>query len=264
MSTNRRFIWGDGMIEVQGLRKSFGGIEVLRGVDFSAGNGEITGLIGPNGAGKTTTLRTLYTVLRPDGGRALVDGHDANLERLEVQRRIGVLPDNRGLYPRLTAREHVRYFGRLHGLGGAALEGRIDSLIDRLRMADFADRRSKGFSKGQTLKVALARALVHEPANVILDEPTNGLDIESSRAVRELIREIRDQGRCVLFSSHIMGEVEALCDRIIVISDGLIVANGAPEELRRATGREDLEDVFMAAVAAGADPESGLIGSNRA
>ncbi len=236
------------MIEVRGLRKSFNKIGVLRGIDFTARNGEITGLIGPNGAGKTTTLRMLYTVLRPDGGQAFVDGHDANTERLTVQRRIGVLPDNRGLYPRLTAREHVRYFGRLHGLGGPELEGRIDRLMERLGMEDFADRRSKGFSKGQTLKVALARGLVHEPANVILDEPTNGLDIGSSRAVRELIREIRDQGRCVLFSSHIMGEVEALCDRIIVISDGLIVADGKPEELRQATGKGDLEEVFLATV----------------
>jgi len=236
------------MIEVRGLRKSFNQIEVLRGIDFSARNGEITGLIGPNGAGKTTTLRMLYTVLRPDDGQALVDGHDASVERLTVQRRIGVLPDNRGLYPRLTAREHVRYFGRLHGLAGPELEGRIDRLVERLGMEDFADRRSKGFSKGQTLKVALARALVHEPANVILDEPTNGLDIGSSRAVRELIREIRDQGRCVLFSSHIMGEVEALCDRVIVISDGLIVADGKPEELRQATGEGDLEDVFLATI----------------
>ena len=236
------------MIEVQGLRKSFNNVEVLRGVDFSARDGEITGLIGPNGAGKTTTLRMLYTVLRPDSGRALVDGHDASIDRLEVQRKIGVLPDNRGLYPRLTAREHIRYFGRLHGLGGAELEARIKRLVERLGMEEIADRRSKGFSKGQTLKVALARALVHEPPNVILDEPTNGLDIASSRAVRDLIREIRDQGRCVLFSSHIMGEVEALCDRIIVISDGLIVADGAPEELRQATGKGDLEEVFLATI----------------
>jgi sodium transport system ATP-binding protein len=240
------------MIEVQGLRKSFNGTEVLHGIDFTARDGEITGLIGPNGAGKTTTLRMLYTVLRADGGRALVDGHDASIDRLQVQKRIGVLPDNRGLYPRLTAREHVRYFGRLHGLGGMELEARIDRLIDRLGMADFADRRSKGYSKGQTLKVALARALVHEPSNVMLDEPTNGLDIASSRAVRELIREIRDQGRCVLFSSHIMGEVEALCDRIIVISDGLIVADGKPDELRQSTGQGNLEEVFLAAVDQGA------------
>lgn len=239
------------MIEVKGLRKSFNGVEVLRGVDFTARDGQITGLIGPNGAGKTTTMRMLYTVLRPDSGSALVDGYDASLDRLNVQRRIGVLPDNRGLYPRLTAREHVRYFGRLHGLGGAALETRIDRLVERLGMMDFADRRSKGFSKGQTLKVALARALVHEPANVMLDEPTNGLDIASSRAVRDLILEIRDQGRCVLFSSHIMSEVEALCDRIIVISDGLIVADGAPEELRLATGQGNLEEVFLAAVTQG-------------
>ena len=239
------------MIEVRGLRKSFNGVEVLRGIDFMARDGQITGLIGPNGAGKTTTLRMLYTVLRPDSGQALVDGHDASLERLEVQRRIGVLPDNRGLYPRLTAREHVRYFGRLQGLDGADLEARIDRLIDRLGMTEFADRRAKGYSKGQTLKVALARALVHEPANVMLDEPTNGLDIASSRAVRDLIREIRDQGRCVLFSSHIMSEVEALCDRIVVISDGRIVADGVPEELRQATGQADLEEVFMAAVTQG-------------
>jgi len=239
------------MIEVQGLRKNFNGDEVLHGIDFTARDGEITGLIGPNGAGKTTTLRMLYTVLRPDHGRALVDGHDASLDRLQVQRRIGVLPDNRGLYPRLTAREHVRYFGRLHGLAGAELEARIDRLVERLGMADFADRRAKGYSKGQTLKVALARALVHEPANVVLDEPTNGLDIASSRAVRDLIREIRDQGRCVLFSSHIMGEVEALCDRIIVISDGLIVADGDPDELRRATGQGNLEEVFLEAVSQG-------------
>ncbi len=238
------------MIEVQGLRKSFNGVEVLRGINFTARDGEITGLIGPNGAGKTTTLRMLYTVLRPDSGRAVVDGFDVAKDRIEVQRRIGVLPDNRGLYPRLTAREHVRYFGRLHGMNGTELEDRIDRLMERLVMEDVADRRSKGFSKGQTLKVALARALVHEPANVILDEPTNGLDIASSRAVRELIREIRDQRRCVLFSSHIMGEVEALCDRIIVISDGLIVADGEPEELRQATGRGDLEEVFLATVMA--------------
>lgn len=245
------------MIEVQGLRKSFNDVEVLRGIVFTARDGEITGLIGPNGAGKTTTLRLLFTVLKPDGGRALVDGHDTVTDRLAVQRRIGVLPDNRGLYPRLTAREHVRYFGRLHGLGGDELEGRIDRLMARLDMADFADHRSKGYSKGQTLKVALARALVHEPANVMLDEPTNGLDIASSRAVRTLIREIRDQGRCVLFCSHIMSEVEALCDRIIVISDGLIVADGAPEELRQATGQGDLDEVFLAAVTQGVPSDTG-------
>ncbi|MDP6342549.1 MAG: ATP-binding cassette domain-containing protein [Alphaproteobacteria bacterium] len=237
------------MIEVESLWKSFNGVEALRGIGFSARDGEITGLIGPNGAGKTTTLRILYTVLRPDQGLASVDGFDSTRQRRQVQQRIGVLPDNRGLYPRLTAREHIRYYGRLHGLNGDQLESRIDRLIERLGMEDFCDRRAKGYSKGQTLKVALGRALVHEPHNVMFDEPTNGLDIASSRAVRQLIREIRDQGRCVLFSSHIMQEVEALCDRIVVIAEGRVVADGTPEDLRQSTGRADLEDVFLRAVA---------------
>jgi sodium transport system ATP-binding protein len=236
------------VIVVDGLTKSFRNVQAVRGVSFIARDGEITGLIGPNGAGKTTTLRILYTVLKPEGGHALVDGHDSVTERFAVQRRIGVLPDNRGLYPRLTAREHVRYYGRLHGMHGAALEARIDTLIDQLGMHDIADRRAKGFSKGQTLKVALARALVHEPHNVMLDEPTNGLDIASSRAVRELIRTMRGQGRCILFSSHIMAEVEALCDRLVVIAEGRVVAHGTPAELRAMTGQRDLEEVFLHAV----------------
>ena len=236
------------MIVIENLRKSFRNVQAVAGVSFTARDGEITGLIGPNGAGKTTTLRILYTVLKPDSGRALVDGHDSVSERFAVQRRIGVLPDNRGLYPRLTAREHIRYFGRLHGLSGGLLEKRTETLIERLGMQDIADRRAKGFSKGQTLKVALARALVHEPHNVMLDEPTNGLDIASSRAVRELIREMRAQGRCILFSSHIMAEVEALCDRLVVIADGRVMAQGTPAELRQMTGQRDLEEVFLRAV----------------
>jgi sodium transport system ATP-binding protein len=239
------------VIVVDNLSKAFRSVQAVGGVSFVARDGEITGLIGPNGAGKTTTLRILYTVLKPDGGRALVDGHDSVTERFAVQRRIGVLPDNRGLYPRLTAREHVRYYGRLHGLNGPVLERRIDTLLERLGMQDIADRRAKGFSKGQTLKVALARALVHEPHNVMLDEPTNGLDIASSRAVRQLIREMRDQGRCILFSSHIMAEVEALCDRLVVIAEGRVVAEGTPAELRQMTGQRDLEEVFLRAVAGG-------------
>lgn len=236
------------MIAVEGLWKAFRSVQAVRDLSFLARDGQITGLIGPNGAGKTTTLRILYTVLKPDRGRALVDGHDSVTERFAVQRRIGVLPDNRGLYPRLTAREHIRYYGRLHGMAGNALENRIEVLLERLGMADIADRRAKGFSKGQTLKVALARALVHEPHNVMLDEPTNGLDIASSRAVRQLIRDMRDQGRCILFSSHIMAEVEALCDRLVVIADGRVMAEGTPAELRQLTGHQDLEEVFLRAV----------------
>ncbi len=239
------------MIEVREISKYFGRVEAVHNVSFDARDGEITGLIGPNGAGKTTTLRILYTVLKPDTGRARIDGLDTITERLEVQRRIGVLPDNRGLYPRLTAREHVRYYGRLHGLSGAGLKRRIDQLIGQLAMEDIADRRAKGFSKGQTMKVALARALVHEPHNVMFDEPTNGLDVASSRAVRELVLGIREAGRCVLFCSHIMSEVEALCDRIVVIARGRVVADGTPAELRHAAGRADLEEVFLETVEAG-------------
>lgn len=234
------------MIEVRNLRKSFKDLVAVENVSFSAKDGEITGLIGPNGAGKTTTMRILYTIMRPDSGQALVDGFDAVADPQQVQRRIGVLPDNRGLYPRLTAREHVRYCGRLHGMKGEALESSIEEMIDTLVMRDVADRRTKGFSKGQTLKVALARALVHKPHNVMLDEPTNGLDVDSSRAVRDMVRRIRDEGRCVLFSSHIMSEVQALCDRIIVMGHGRVVAEGTPDDLADLTGQADLEEIFVA------------------
>jgi sodium transport system ATP-binding protein len=238
------------MIDVRDLYKSFDGVHAVRGVSFSARDGEITGIIGPNGAGKTTILRLIYTVLAPDGGRTLVDGIDAQRDRRAVQRRIGVLPDVRGLYPRLTGREQVRYFGALHGLKGAALEARIDELIGILDMADFIDRRTRGFSRGQQMKVALARALVHAPHNVLLDEPTNGLDVAASRAVRNLVRRFRAEGRCVLLSSHIMQEVAALADRIVIVAAGRVALQGTPDELRRATGLTELEDVFMAATAA--------------
>ena len=234
------------MILAQALKKTFQSVNALDGVDFEAKDGEITGLIGPNGAGKTTAFRVIYTVMRPDSGAALVDGFDTVRDRREVQRRIGVLPDARGLYPRLTAREHVRYYGRLHGLGGRELETRIDRLFDTLGMADFADRRAKGFSKGQTRKVAMARALVHEPGNLLLDEPTNGLDVPSTRAVHELIRGWRDQGRCVLFCSHIMQEVAAVADRVVVLASGRVVATGTVAELLRRTGAEDLDKMFLA------------------
>jgi len=233
------------MIEVQGLRKAFRNVVAVEDVSFVARDGQVTGLIGPNGAGKTTTLRVLYTILRPDAGWARVDGHDSVTDRTAVQRRIGVLPDNRGLYVRLTAREHVRYYGRLHGMRGAALERRIDELVETLDMASFADRPAKGFSKGQTLKVALARCLVHSPHNVIFDEPTNGLDVSSSRAMRDLIRRMRDAGHCVLLSSHIMAEVQALCDHLVVLGRGRVAVQGTPEEIKRQTGKADLEEAFV-------------------
>ena len=236
------------MIQVQGLSKSFGNVKAVQNVSFSAPDGLITGLLGPNGAGKSTTLRMLYTLLKPDRGSAEIDGFDVQQSPLEVQRRIGVLADARGLYPRLTSRENIRYYGRLHGLEGAALEMQIGALIDLLDMQAIADRRTGGFSTGEKLKVAIARSLVHDPKNVLLDEPTNGLDVMSTRAMRQFILRLREAGKCVLFTSHIMQEVAALCDQIVIIAHGKISATGSPDELRRQTGKESLEDAFVAAI----------------
>jgi sodium transport system ATP-binding protein len=236
------------MIQVQGLSKSFGKVKAVQNVSFSALDGQITGLLGPNGAGKSTTLRMLYTLLKPESGTAQVDGFDVRQSPLEVQRRIGVLADARGLYPRLTTRENIRYFGRLHGLEGEALEKQIDSLLGLLEMQSIADRKTEGFSSGEKLKVAIARALVHNPRNVLLDEPTNGLDVMSTRAMRQFILRLREEGKCVLFTSHIMQEVAALCDQIVIISRGEVAASGSPNDLRRQTGHENLEDAFVAAI----------------
>ena len=235
------------MIEVRGLAKSFGDLRVVDDVSFVARDGEITGLIGPNGAGKTTMFRLICTVLRPNRGTTLIDGIDSRKDPLAARRRLGVLPDIRALYTRLTAREHLRYFGELHGISRSELATRIEELVATLRMEDFIDRRAKGFSRGQQMKVALGRALVHEPHNIMLDEPTNGLDVATSRSVRDLLRRLRAEGRCILLTSHIMQEVAALADRIIVLAEGRIVLQGAPAELRRATGLHDLEEIFMAA-----------------
>ena len=236
------------MILVQGLSKSFGKVKAVQGVSFSAVDGQITGLLGPNGAGKSTTLRMLYTLLKPDSGTAQVDGFDVRQSPLEAQKRIGVLADARGLYPRLTSRENIRYYGRLHGLEGESLEKKIDSLLIMLDMQSIADRRTEGFSTGEKLKVAIARTLVHNPKNVLLDEPTNGLDVISTRAMRQFILRLREEGKCVLFTSHIMQEVAALCDHIVVISQGMVTANGTPDDLRRQTGQENLEDAFVAVI----------------
>lgn len=236
------------MIEIENLEKSFGDLKAVDGSSFIAGDGLITGLIGHNGAGKTTTFRVLAGLMKPDAGHARVDGFDCVSERIEAQRRLGVLPDVRGLYPRLTAREHIRYYGQLHGLRGEALEARIEDLLQRLHMEEFADRRARGFSRGQELKVALARALVHEPGNVILDEPTNGLDVPSARAVHDLIREMKAAGRAIILSSHIMTEVSRLCDRLVIMVEGRVVMQGTPAELVIETGYESLEDIFIAAM----------------
>jgi sodium transport system ATP-binding protein len=236
------------MIQVQGLSKSFGKVKAVQHVSFSAPDGQITGLLGPNGAGKSTTLRMLYTLLKPESGSAQVDGFDVRSDPIEVQRRIGVLADARGLYPRLTTRENIRYYGRLHGLEGAALEKQIESLLTMLDMQSIADRQTEGFSTGEKLKVAIARALVHNPQNILLDEPTNGLDVMSTRAMRQFIQRLREDGKCVLFTSHIMQEVAALCDQIVIISHGEVSATGSPADLRRQTGQENLEDAFVAVI----------------
>ncbi len=233
------------MIQVQDLYKSFGKVAALSGVTFKTEDGQITGLLGPNGAGKTTTLRILYTVLQPDRGSAVVDGHDVVRDPRGAQRSIGALPDSHGLYLRLTARENIRYYGRLHGLAGNALEKNIDELLTLLDMREIADRRTEGFSNGERLKVAIGRALVHGPRNVLLDEPTNGLDVMSTRAMRALIRRLRDEGKTVLFSSHIMQEVSALCDHIVVIAHGQVAMAGTPEQLKQTTHTENLEDAFV-------------------
>jgi sodium transport system ATP-binding protein len=236
------------MISVEKLQKRFGDRVAVEDVTFEAADGRVTGLLGPNGAGKTTALRMLYGLIRPDGGTARVDGIDVATSPLEARRRLGVLPDLRGLYPRLTTREHVRYFGRLHGLSGAALEKKIDELTELLDLSELMPRRTDGFSQGERMKVAIARALVHGPKNVVLDEPTNGLDVMSTRAMRALIQRLREAGVCVLFSSHVMQEVSALCDRIVVIARGRVVAEGTPPELLQATGKSSLEDAFVCLV----------------
>lgn len=236
------------MIQVNNLHKSFGKIQALRGVSFTAPDGMISGILGPNGAGKTTTLRILYTVLQPDQGSAQVDGFDTVRSPLEVQKRIGALPDAHGLYPRLTARENIRYYGRLHGLNGSELENQIDELVRLLEMQDIEHRVTEGFSSGQRVKVAIARALIHQPQNVLLDEPTNGLDVMSTRSMRTFIRRLSDEGKCVLFSSHIMQEVSALCDHIVIISGGEVAASGTPDQILAATGQQNLEDAFVSII----------------
>ncbi|MDQ7996585.1 MAG: ATP-binding cassette domain-containing protein [Luteibacter sp.] len=233
------------MIEVKNLLKSFGEVHAVNGVGFTARDGEITGLLGPNGAGKTTTLRMLYTLMKPDAGEVLVDGVNAYDDALAVRRRLGVLPDARGLYKRLTASENIDYFGRLQGMAPELLARRREALIDALEMRDIAHRRTEGFSQGQRVKTAIARALVHDPRNVLLDEPTNGLDVMATRAMRRFMRQLRDEGRCVLFSSHIMQEVAALCDRIVVIAHGRVVADETPAALLEQTDETSLEEAFV-------------------
>ena len=242
------------MIVVDNLAKAFGRhreVHAVDGVAFTAPDRAITGLLGPNGAGKTTLLRMLSTLMIPDGGSASIDGHDVVRERYAVRRRIGVLSDARGLYPRLTARENIRYYGVLQGLSGDALEARIGELVAVLGIAAIADRRAQGFSQGERMKVAIARALVHDPQTILLDEPSNGLDIMSTRSLRSLLSELRASGKCLLFSSHVMQEVTALCDSIVILGHGRVIASGTAAELVAQSGETVLEDAFVRLLGSG-------------
>ena len=236
------------MIRVDNLHKSFSEVKAVQGVSFQANDGKITGLLGPNGAGKSTTLRVLYTVLKPDTGSATIDGVDVVASPVEARARIGTLPHGSGLYPHLTARENIAYYAKLYDMDAGIIDERVQRVIDQLDIGDFADRRTKGFSQGQRTKVSLARSLVHGPQNVILDEPSNGLDVMATRALRDVIRELKRAGKCVLFSSHVMQEVAALCDEIVIISSGKVAVHDTLEGIRRVTGRDDLEEAFVRAI----------------
>jgi sodium transport system ATP-binding protein len=236
------------VIQTQGLTKRFKKLVAVNDVSFTCRDGEIFGLLGPNGAGKTTLLRLLATVLEPTAGTALVDGLDVRRESAQVRARIGLLVETAGLYARFTPREHLQYYGHLHGIDGPRLEERIDAVVDMLEMADFADRRTEGFSVGMHRRVILGEALIHDPPNVILDEPTAGLDVMSTRNVRDLIARFRDEGRCVLISTHLMGEAQRLCDRVAIIHKGCLQAIDTPQALIAQTGVGDLEEAFVCIV----------------
>jgi sodium transport system ATP-binding protein len=234
------------MIRVRDLKKQFGAIRAVDGVTFTANSGAITGLLGPNGAGKTTTIRMIGTLIDIDSGSALIDAIDVATDPDAARRACGLLTDSRGVYTRMTARENIRYYAELRGVDPARSEKTMARFVEWLDMKAILDRRTEGFSQGERMKVAIVRALIHEPANVILDEPTNGLDVMSTRALRELIKRLRSDGQTVMFSSHVMQEVAALCDEIIIISHGRVTAQGTTAQLMEMSGKQDLEDAFVA------------------
>lgn len=233
------------MIEARRLCKHFGAVSAVEDLSFSARDGAITGLLGPNGAGKSTCLRMVYGVLTPDAGSACVDGIDIAGETSAARTRLGILPHAAGLYGNLTARENIAYFGRLHGVAAGLVRARTDELAAALGMEDFIDRRTKGFSQGQRLKTALARALVHGPRNLVLDEPTNGLDVMAIRALREMLLRLKAQGQCILLSSHVLQEVAVLCDRVVIIGHGRVLADDTPGALRARSSASTLEQAFL-------------------
>ena len=233
------------MIEVQNLTKSFGDVKALDGLSFTAKDGEITGILGPNGAGKTTCLRTLYGLLKADAGKAIIDGVNVSENPLKARSLLGIFPDKFGLYERLTAYEQIDYFASLHGLSGKEKKRAIAEVLADLEMEELAYRRTQGFSQGQRMKVTLAQALVHQPQNFVLDEPTRGLDVMSTRILRNHLNKFKAKGHCILFSSHVMQEVAALCDRVIIVANGKLAAQGTPQELCELAGETQLEEAFV-------------------
>jgi sodium transport system ATP-binding protein len=236
------------MIEIRDLKKTYGRTVAVESVSFVAGDGRVTGLLGPNGSGKTTTLRAMAGLIRPDAGAALVDGDEVRRNPGRARSRVGILPEAVGLYDHLTVREHLAYAGALHMVAAPDLAARIEALLDRFALAPLANRRAASLSLGQRRRVALARVLVHDPPNVVLDEPTNGLDVLSAREVRREMRRLAEAGRAVILSSHVMPEVSAVCDRIVVLSRGSVVADGTPAEIVARTGRATLEEAFVALI----------------
>lgn len=236
------------MIKVTELHKKIGQVQALNGLSFEAHNGTITGLLGPNGAGKTTCLRTLFGLLKADSGSAEIDGLNVVTQSTQAKQQLGLFPDPCGLYERLTPREYVQFFAELNGMAGKDAKRATDEVLNLLKMQDIADRRCQGFSQGQRMKTALAQAIVHKPSNIVLDEPTRGLDVMSTRLLRDLLLMLKQQGHCVLFSSHVMQEVAALCDQVVVIAAGRVVAQGSPAELCLRTGKTNLEDAFISLI----------------
>ena len=233
------------MIRFDKVNKRFGSVQACSNISLHAPDGQITGVLGPNGAGKTTALRCLLGLVKPDSGQVEVDEFRVADNPQAARSRLGVLPDQFGLYVRLTAREHLAYFGRLHGLHGAALDAAVEDVAARIGMTELLPRRVQGFSQGERMKVALGRALLHNPRNLVLDEPTRGLDVMAARTLRELLANERAEGRCIVFSSHVMAEVAALCDRVVIIAQGRVTAEGSPAELCDQAGEPELEDAFV-------------------